>query len=87
MRKQKNNNEMMKALMKELDFNPIYMALLRERINLVMDMTIKDIAKNPNSWDNMLIHSSMYEHLNELVKKHIGFDEKNIHCTTEIIRK
>jgi hypothetical protein len=79
MRKQKTNNDMMKALMKELDFNPVYMALLRERIIMIMDKTIKNIKENPAQWENPLIHSSMYIKLDELVKKHIGFDEKNIH--------
>jgi hypothetical protein len=79
MKKAKTNNDMVKALVKELDNNSFLMALLRERINVVMDMTLADIEKNPSSWENQMIHPNLYKELDKIVRKHIGFDEQNIH--------
>ena len=70
----KTNDQMFKALFKELN-GSIYSALLRERIVMIMDMTIKDIKENPETWDKCFVHSSMYEQLNEIVQKHIGFNK------------
>lgn len=70
--KQKTNDQMLKALFKELE-GTIYSALLRERIVMIMDMTINDIKDNPEAWDNAFVHSSMYEELNDVVQKHLGF--------------
>lgn len=82
MKKVKTNNDMVKALVKDLDLNhPFYMALLRERINMIMDMTMRDIENNPSKWENQIVDPSMYVNLNKIVKKHIGFDEQNIHET------
>ena len=65
---------MFKGLFKELD-GSIYSALLRERIVKVMDMTMQDIKDNPEKWDKGFVHSSMYEVLNDIVQKHIGFNK------------
>jgi hypothetical protein len=78
MKKVKTNNDMVKALVKELDSNSFMMALLRERINVIMDMTMKDIEENPKYWENKMIHPNLYKELDRIVKKHIGFDERNI---------
>ena len=70
--KNKTNDQMLKALFKELE-GTIYSALLRERIVMIMDMTINDIKECPEAWDNAFVHSSMYEELNDVVQKHLGF--------------
>lgn len=72
--KAKTNEQMFKALFKELE-GSIYSALLRERIVKIMDITIKDIKDHPKAWENCFVHSSMYEELNKIVQKHIGFDK------------
>jgi hypothetical protein len=70
--KKKTNDQMFKSLFKELE-GSIYSALLRERIVVIMDMTMNDIKDHPEAWDKAFIHSSMYEQLNDVVQKHLGF--------------
>jgi hypothetical protein len=70
--KKKTNDQLIKSLFKELE-GSIYSALLRERIVVIMDMTMNDIKDHPEAWDKAFIHSSMYEQLNDVVQKHLGF--------------
>ena len=72
--KTKTNDQRFKELFKVVN-GSIYSALLRERIVKVMDMTIKDIKENPEEWENAFVHPSMYEELNEIVQKYIGFND------------
>jgi hypothetical protein len=62
-----------KSLLK--DASPIELALLRERVLLIMEMTREDIKMNPENWNNPIIHSSQYIRLADLVDKHLGFDK------------
>jgi hypothetical protein len=62
-----------KSLLK--DASPIELALLRERVLLIMEMTREDINMNPENWNNPIIHSSQYIRLADLVDKHLGFDK------------
>lgn len=72
------NDSMLKAFVKDLD-GTIYSALLRERIVHISCMTMQSIKENPESWNNGFIHPRLYEELDSLIQKHLGFDEKNIH--------
>ena len=70
--KSKTNDQMFKSLLKEIE-GTMYLALLRERIVMIMDMTVNDIKNHPEAWDNPFAHPDMYEQLNDVVQKHLGF--------------
>lgn len=72
MKKIKSNDEMLIELIKTNA--PILNALLRERIVMFMEMTKKDIEENPEKWDNIFIHSSLYIALCDNVNNKIGFN-------------
>lgn len=65
---------MFKAFFK--DINQFEMALLRERIAIVMDMTRQGIEKSPEKWANGFIDPQFYIQLADKFEKHLGF--KNI---------
>jgi len=66
------NDKAFKNLMKEI--SPMQLAMLRERLVLVMEMTRNGIEDNPQDWENGLIHPSEYVNLASLVDKHLGFN-------------
>lgn len=72
----KNNNQMFKALAKEMSNEPVLEALLRERLVTMMKMTAKDIAKNPEAYNNAFVTHHAYLRLAEIVENHLGFDNK-----------
>lgn len=55
------------------DCNPIMCALLRERILLVMDLTMKDIENNPQAWT--FVNPELYKELNRIVNQNLSFDK------------
>ena len=63
----------LKSLIKSID-GTIYTALLRERILHIMDMTMQSIKDNPERWERSFISPKLYEELNEIVQKELGFD-------------
>ena len=71
--KNKTNDQMFKALFKEIE-GTINSALLRERIVAIMDMTIQDIEDNGDKWANGFISPNLYKDMDVIVKKHLGFD-------------
>lgn len=70
MKKEKTNEQMMRSLLKELP--PIMVALLRERIVKICEIS----AEQCMEWENPIVHPSLYLELNELVQKHLGFNNK-----------
>jgi len=70
------NDKMVKNLVKELAETPhsIGLALLRERLMMMVDMTRQSIKENPSAWDNGFIHVGLYEDLCNRIEKHCGFD-------------
>jgi hypothetical protein len=68
------NETMIKDLFKDL--NGIELALLRERIVMVMDVTKQSIENDPTQWEKSIIHPSLYMGLYDKVQKHIGFNDK-----------
>jgi len=64
--KQKTNEQLFKSLFKEID--PISMALLRERIVAICEHTAENFEGNG------FISKDAYVRLNEIVQKHIGFN-------------
>ena len=69
----KTNDKALKSLIKSID-GTIYTALLRERILRIMDITMYDIENNPKDWEGTWISPKLYEELNEIVQKELGFD-------------
>ena len=66
------NEKALKSLLKQA--SPVQLALLRERILTIMDITEQGIKENPDAWSNPFVHSSEYLLLKELVDKTLGFD-------------
>jgi hypothetical protein len=68
------------TLIKDLlnDLSSIELAMLRERIVMIMDITKKSIEDNPNEWEKYIIHPSLYVGLHEKVNKFIGFDKTKL---------
>jgi hypothetical protein len=71
--KNPNNEQMIKSLLKDL--SPIEVAILRERIVKVFEMTEQAIAENPESFSNRIVHHSLYTLIANKVTKHIGFNK------------
>ena len=63
--KHKTNEQKLRGLIKSLD--TIEVALLTERIEKIMELTLQDIAQDPKKYDNFFVHSSMYVRLSNKV--------------------
>lgn len=63
---------MFKSFIKDL--HPIEMALLRERISIVMDMTRQSIKESPELWVNEMpvVHPDIYIGLADKFDKHFN---------------
>ena len=70
--KNKTNDQMLKSLFKDVE-GTMYSALLRERIVMIMDMTINDIKNHPEAWDNSPVYPDMYKELAAIVKYNLSF--------------
>jgi hypothetical protein len=68
----KTNDQMIKALLKDL--SPIEIAILRERIVKIFEMTEEAIKANPEAFQNPIIPSSFYGIVGDKVNKHLGFN-------------
>ena len=71
-RKSKTNDQMLIELIKSN--SPMQNAILRERIVVMMNATVKSINEDPERWNNAIVHSSLYVELNDNVNKVIGFN-------------
>lgn len=67
------NEKAFSKLLKEA--SPIQLAILRERVLKVMEITDQSIQDNPDAWNNGFIDVSIYKSLSELVNKHLGFND------------
>jgi hypothetical protein len=70
--KLKTNETMVKELLKDL--SGFELAMFRERIVMIMDITKQSIENNPSQWENSIVHPSLYLGLYDKVNKHIGFN-------------
>ena len=66
-KKQVTNEQAFKNLLKNIE--PMHLALLRERVLTICEHTAKNFE------GNMMIDKSLYINLNEIVQKHLGFEE------------
>jgi hypothetical protein len=70
------NDKAIKNLVKALDKEgPLGFALLRERILKIMEITMDSIEKEPEAWQNPFIRPNQYKLLNEIVQKHLAFND------------
>lgn len=73
----KTNEKRLKALLKETEqTHPVLSAILRERIVTIMEITMDSIEKEPEKWKSIFVHPNTYKMLNDLVTKHLGFEEE-----------
>lgn len=54
------------------DFEVVFII---ERLQKIMDMTIKDIKENPETWSNSFVSPKVYIDLNQKISKYLT-DEK-----------
>jgi hypothetical protein len=73
MSKIKTNEQMFKAFFK--DINQFEMALLRERMALMMEITRETIVESPEKWPNGFIDPKFYIQLADKFEKHLGFNK------------
>ena len=64
------NEQSFKSLIKDL--HQVELAILRERILKIMDLTIEDIQRNPNDWEKQIVQPNVMINLNEKIQKHLG---------------
>ena len=69
----KTNEQSFKELFKEL--NSVEVALLRERILKIFEITLDDIKNNPENWNGIFVHPRLYIELNETIQKHLAFKD------------
>ena len=67
------NEKAFSKLLKEV--SPIQLAILRERVLKMMEITDQSIQDNPDAWENGFIDVSIYKSLSELVNKNLGFND------------
>lgn len=61
----KTNDQKLRKIIKDL--HPVELAMLTERIETMMDLTIKEIEKNPESYDNFFVSHENYKDMAEKV--------------------
>jgi hypothetical protein len=65
--KQETNEQAFKNLLKNID--SVSLALLRERVLFICEYSAENFE------DNLLINKKLWVKLNEIVQKHLGFEE------------
>jgi hypothetical protein len=73
MKKSLNNEQMLKALIKDLDL--MELAILRERLLTIGDMTQQSIKEEPNAWEKGFIAPRIYQGVCDKINKHLGFND------------
>ena len=64
------NEQSFKSLLKDL--HQVELAILRERILKVMELTMEDIERNPKDWEKAIVQPNLFMNLNEKIQKHLG---------------
>ena len=54
----KTNDQKLRSIIKTL--HPVELALLVERIETMMKLTLQDIAEDPSKWDNWFVSHHAY---------------------------
>jgi hypothetical protein len=73
----KTNKQVIKSLIKELENTPyeIGLAILRERLIAIAQISKVGIEENPKDWDNPIISSGMYMDFCNRVINHLDFNK------------
>lgn len=66
----KTNEQLIKGLLKDL--HTIEVALLRERIQVISDITRTKISENPKAFDNPFVSHEAYISLCDKIDKHLA---------------
>ena len=61
----KTNDQKLRKIIKDL--HPVELAMLTERIETMMNLTIKDVEENPESYDNFFVSHENYKDMAEKV--------------------
>ena len=61
----KTNDQRLRKIIKEL--HPVELALLTERIDTMMRLTLDDIKENPTNYDNFIVSHEVYKEMAEKV--------------------
>jgi len=64
------NEQSFKSLLKDL--HQVELAILRERILKIMELTIEDIERNSTNWEKAIVQPNLFINLNEKIQKHLG---------------
>jgi hypothetical protein len=64
------NEQSFKSLLKDL--HQVELAILRERILKIMDLTLDDIKRNSKDWEKAIVQPNVFMNLNEKIQKHLG---------------
>lgn len=70
-KKQQTNEQVLKKLLKEL--HTMEIAILRERILMICDISIKSIEKDPNGWYNPIVSVTQYQATFKKIKSIVDF--------------
>lgn len=73
----RTNEEAIDKLIEDLRNTPhsVGLALLRERLLKISDMTKESIEKNPEDWANPIFSTGMYLDLCQRIDKHLNFNQ------------
>jgi len=74
-RKYKDNEAALKGFIKDAAWNAHLLALTRERLLKMVDLTRQSIRENPTAFDNPLYHHTHYLAWCDKVEEHLGFEE------------
>ena len=61
----KTNDQKLRKIIKDL--HPVELAMLTERIETMMNLTIKDVEENPESYNNFFVSHENYKDMAEKV--------------------
>lgn len=72
----RTNEEAVDALIEDLRNTPhaVGLALLRERLLTISEITKTSIERNPEAWDNPIFSNGMYLDLCRRIDKHLAFN-------------
>lgn len=69
----KTNDQRLRKIIKEL--HPVELALLTERIDTMMRLTLDDIKENPTNYDNFIVSHEVYKEMAEKVLAILTIDK------------
>lgn len=69
----KTNDQRLRKIIKEL--HPVELALLTERIDTMMRLTLDDIKENPTAYDNFIVSHEVYKEMAEKVLAILTIDK------------